>query len=58
VARGPALVEDVLPVLDELVVPALDAHAAARLQEMRGRYGAYIARTLARGETPDAGAPA
>ena len=44
VARGPALVEDVLPVLDELIVPELDAHAAARLAELRERYAPYIAR--------------
>ena len=48
VARGPALVEDVLPVLDELVVPELDAHAAGRLREMEERYAAYIARCRAR----------
>jgi hypothetical protein len=48
VARGPALVEDVLPVLDELVVPSLDDHAAARLREMRERYAPYIARVQAR----------
>ncbi|MDX6689078.1 MAG: hypothetical protein QOG15_535 [Solirubrobacteraceae bacterium] len=44
VARGPALVEDVLPVLDALIVPELDAHAAGRLREMRERYAGYIAR--------------
>ena len=48
VARGPALVEDVLPVLDALVVPELDAHAAARLQEMHDRYAAYISRMRSR----------
>jgi hypothetical protein len=48
VARGPALVEDVLPVLDELIVPEVDAHAAARLAELHERYGAYIARVRAR----------
>ena len=48
VARGPALVEDVLPLLEELVVPELDAHAARRLLDMRERYAAYIARTRAR----------
>lgn len=51
VARGPALVHDVLPVLEPLVVDELDAHAAARLQEMCTRYAAYIARIQAR-ETP------
>ncbi len=44
----PALVEDVLPVLDALVVPELDAHAAARLQEMHERYAAYISRIRSR----------
>lgn len=44
VARGPALVEDLLPVLDELIVPEVDAPAAARLATMRGRYATYIAR--------------
>jgi hypothetical protein len=48
VARGPALVDDVLPVLEELVVPGLDAHAAARLRDMCERYEGYIARTRAR----------
>ena len=48
VARGRALVEDVLPVLDGLIVPELDAHAAARLQEMRERYSGYIGRLQAR----------
>lgn len=48
VARGAALVEDVLPLLDELVVPELDEHAAARLCEMRERYAPYIARVHAR----------
>ncbi len=48
VARGPALVEDVLPVLEQLVVPELDEHAAARLREMRERYAGYIARVRER----------
>lgn len=46
--RGAALVEDVLPVLEDLVVPELDAHAAARLAQMRERYAAYIARVKQR----------
>ena len=49
-ARGVALVEDVLPVLDEVVRPELDAHAAARLAEMRERYADYITRVGARAE--------
>ena len=49
VARGPALVHDVLPVLDELITDELDAHAAGRLADMRARYAGYIARVEARG---------
>jgi hypothetical protein len=43
-ARGPALVEDVLPVLEDGVRDDLDAYAAGRLAEMRERYAEYIAR--------------
>jgi hypothetical protein len=43
-ARGVALVEDVLPILDDGLVESLDGHAAARLAEMRERYAAYIER--------------
>ncbi len=43
-ARGQALVEDVLPVLEAAITPDLDAHAAARLAEMRAKYADYIAR--------------
>jgi len=43
-ARGVALVEDVLPLLDECLHADLDGHAAARLAAMRERYAAYIAR--------------
>jgi hypothetical protein len=48
VARGPALVEDLLPLLEEIVVPELDAHAAGRLRAMRERYDGYIARVRER----------
>ena len=47
-ARGRALVEDVLPVLEAVIRPELDAPAAARLAEMTTRYGDYIARVRAR----------
>ncbi len=50
VARGPGLVEDVLPVLDALILPALDAHAAARLADLHERYAPYITRVRARAE--------
>jgi hypothetical protein len=43
-ARGRALVQDVLPVLDEVGIAALDGHAAERLASMRERYADYIAR--------------
>jgi hypothetical protein len=43
-ARGQALVEDVLPVLEAAVTPEIDGHAAARLADMRSRYADFIAR--------------
>jgi hypothetical protein len=43
-ARGPALVEDVLPLLQEAVGEHIDAHAARRLAEMCERYADYSAR--------------
>ena len=46
--RGRALVEDLLPVLEEALDPTLDAYAAARLADMRSRYAGYIARIEAR----------
>jgi hypothetical protein len=47
-ARGPALVEDVLPVLEESLSPELDGYAAARFDDMRSKYADYIARIRAR----------
>ncbi len=49
-ARGRALVEDVLPVLEDALDPALDGYAAARLAEMTSRYSDYIARVRGRAE--------
>jgi hypothetical protein len=43
-ARGTALVRDVLPVLEARLDGGLDRPAAERLQEMLGRYAGYIAR--------------
>ena len=43
-ARGRALVEDVLPVLEASVGPDLDEPAAQRLAEMTTSYADYIAR--------------
>jgi hypothetical protein len=43
-ARGPALVRDLLPLLEPALHPGLDAHAAERFEQMRTRYAAYIER--------------
>jgi len=43
-ARGTALVRDVLPVVEEDLSSALDAHAARRLDAMCRRYAGFIAR--------------
>ena len=43
-ARGQALIEDVLPVLEAAPLGEIDAYAAARLAEMRERYADYFAR--------------
>lgn len=47
-ARGAVLVEDVLPLLERYLGPALDGYAAGRLDEMRTRYREYIVRVRAR----------
>ncbi len=47
-ARGAALVEDVLPVLEEGLSEDLDAYARERLDAMRDRYGEFIERARAR----------
>jgi len=46
-ARGPALVDDVLPVLEQAVSAELDGYAAARLREMTERYAEFIDRRRA-----------
>lgn len=43
-ARGRVLVEDVLPILDAVITPTVDAHAAGRLAEMQDRYSGFIER--------------
>ncbi len=43
-ARGRVLVRDVLPLLERELHSDLDGYAAARLTQMRERYGAFIAR--------------
>jgi hypothetical protein len=47
-ARGTALVRDVLPVLEEAPVEELDGHAATRLRAMLDRYRPVIERERAR----------
>ena len=43
-ARGTALVRDVLPLLERELTGELDGRAAGRLDAMRQRYAAFIAR--------------
>jgi hypothetical protein len=43
-ARGAALVRDVLPLLEQELTAGLDGHAAERLEAMRQRYAGFIAR--------------
>lgn len=44
VSRGRGLVAEVLPVIEPLITPDLDAHAAGRIAEMREDYAAFFAR--------------
>jgi len=46
-ARGRALVDDLLPLLELHLAPELDAHAAERFEQMRERYAGYISRERA-----------
>ncbi len=50
-ARGQALVEDVLPVLEDSPLGDYDGHAANRFHEMTTKYADYIARVRARTES-------
>jgi hypothetical protein len=47
-ARGRALVEDVLPVLEGVVTRDLDVPASERLEDMAAKYADYIARVRSR----------
>jgi hypothetical protein len=51
-ARGTALVHDVLPLLEARLDESLDEHAAARLRAMCERYAGYIERERSRGRRP------
>jgi hypothetical protein len=60
--RGPALIEDLLPILRRHITPELDAHAHARLTAMVDHYADVIERGAARSRrataTPDTAADA
>lgn len=43
-ARGTALVEDVLPVVESVLTEDLDGHVAARIREMRESYPDFFER--------------
>jgi hypothetical protein len=43
-ARGPALAEDVLPVVESALTDEVDAHVAGRVREMRENYPEFFAR--------------
>ncbi len=47
-ARGRALVRDVLPLLEQDLDRGLDGHAAERLEAMQERYAGFIERERAR----------
>jgi len=47
-ARGTALVRDVLPLLEGRLHSGIDGHAAQRFEEMLSRYAGYIARERTR----------
>ncbi len=47
-ARGPALVEDLLPILEASLTPDLDTHATTRFEAMCAKYADYIARVRSR----------
>ena len=56
-ARGPALTQDLMPILERHVGPDLDGHTHARLAQMRERYADVFDRAAAR-EARAAAAPA
>jgi hypothetical protein len=43
-ARGAALAEDVLPVVEEVLTDEIDAHVASRVREMRDKYADFFGR--------------
>jgi hypothetical protein len=57
--RGRTLVLDLLPLLEEDLRPELDSYTCDRMEAMRARYAAYIARerSLAQPSPQDASVP-
>ena len=51
-ARGAALVEDVLPVVESLLTDQIDAHAAQRVRAMREDYADFFLRQARAGKPP------
>jgi hypothetical protein len=47
-ARGPALTQDLMPILERRISPDLDGHTYARLVQMRERYADVFDRAAAR----------
>lgn len=43
-ARGPALAEDVLPLVESVLTDEIDAHVNARIREMKQQYAGFFAR--------------
>jgi hypothetical protein len=43
-ARGPALVEDVLPLVEAVLTDEIDRHVAGRVRDMRDKYATFFAR--------------
>ena len=43
-ARGAALAEDVLPLVEGVLTDEIDSHVAGRIREMRARYADFFAR--------------
>ncbi len=43
-ARGDALAEDVLPLVESVLTDEIDAHVAGRVRDMRTKYATFFAR--------------
>jgi hypothetical protein len=43
-ARGKALAEDVLPVVEAVLTEEIDSHVLERVQQMRSKYADFFAR--------------